>query len=314
MAPTAHGGGHRVILPSVVVRAGWIAGALAVVGCGRGPLAVLLDDDDGGGDDASDSDSGDPQDDCDLDSHTRDLDGDGIPDGDDPFCSDRSRPGRARDDVMYAHSSSTLYTVDPRGTLEVEIVGGFAVSDGTLPALTDIAIDRFGVLYGITFGELFACDPDTAECWRLATLPTNSLGFVPMGVIDDDDDTLVTLAGSAWTHVALRGAEATPSVVADVSPYSSSGDIVATPSGRTLFTSPSPSGFDVVVAIDAASGAIESELAGTGTSGAYGLATFAGDIWIFDQLGQISRLDEASGAVEWVASYPDAWWGAAARP
>lgn len=298
----------------VVVRVGWMAsGALVAAACGRGPFLTLATDDEG--DDAMESDSGEPEDDCDLDSHRRDTDGDGIPDADDPFCMDRARPGRARADVVYAHSSSNLYTIDVRNGFASELVGTFTVDGSPAPQMTDIAIDRFGALYSITFGDLHACDPATAECWVLGYLPTNSLGFAPMGVIDDDDDTLVTLAGSVWMHVGLRGPELTPLEVASAQPYSSSGDVVVTSDGTALFTSPSSSGEDVVVAIESQTGALVGEVGpATGALNAYGIAVFDDTVWIFDSVAQIIRFDPQAGVATFAAAGPEGFWGAAAHP
>jgi hypothetical protein len=62
----------------VVVRGGWIAsGTLVAAACGRGPFLTYATDD--AGDDMAESDSDEPPIDCDLDSHRRDTDGDGIP-------------------------------------------------------------------------------------------------------------------------------------------------------------------------------------------------------------------------------------------
>jgi hypothetical protein len=301
-----------------VVTRGWsVAIGAFVVACGRGPFLVA--DADGGGDGEDDdvvvesSDDAAPPEGCDLDSHEHDEDGDGIPDADDPFCDDRGRPGRARNDVIYAHSPATLYTFHP-GMLSFELVGPFVV-DGGAPQVTDIAIDRFGVLYAVTFGELHACDPTTAECWMLAPLATNSLGFVPTGIVEGDDDMLVTVAGSTFTHVALAGPNASEAPVASVDPFSSSGDVTSLVDGTTFFTSPSSSGVDAIVWVDPIDGDVVGEVGvAEGSSSAYGLATFRDDVWIFDQLGQVSRFEPLTGGATFATLGPEGWWGAAAHP
>jgi len=304
-----------------VVTRGWSVaiGGLVAAACGRGPFFVH--DADGGGDGGEEDDDvvvassevGEPPDDCDLESHEHDEDGDGIPDADDPFCDDRGRPGRARADVVYVHSPTTLYTFDPR-TLSFELVGPFVV-DGGAPQPTDIAIDRFGVLYAVTFSALHACDPATAECWALAPLATNSLGFVPFGAVDDDDDVLVTVAGSTFTQVALAGPNATAIPLGTVSPHSSSGDVASTRGGSVLFTSPSPTGVDAIVQVDPGNGSVLTEVgAAEGSSSAYGLAGFDDELYIFDQLGQVSRFDPLSGGATFTTLGPEGWWGAAAHP
>lgn len=307
-----------------VVTRGWSValGGLLAAACGRGPFLVHDADAEGEGDDADDDADDDDDDDsvedsdtpegCEIDSHEHDEDGDGIPDADDPFCDDPERPGRARADVVYAHSSTTLYTFDPR-TLAFELVGPFFVETGGAPQTTDIAIDRFGVLYAVTFAELHACDPATAECWPLGPLATNSLGFVPFGILDGDDDTMVTVAGSTFTRVELVGPDATEAPVASVEPYSSSGDVTSLSDGSTLFTSPSSSGVDALVQVDPVTGAVLGEREGVASS-AYGLATFHDDVLIFDQLGQVSLFEPQSGGADFGVVGPEGWWGAAAHP
>ncbi len=313
-----------------VVTRGWSValGGFLAVACGRGPFLVHDADADGEGDDADDDaddddddsvdddsvEDSDTPDGCDVDSHEHDEDGDGIPDADDPFCDDPGRPGRARADVVYAHSPTTLYTFDPR-TLAFENVGPFFVETGGAPQTTDIAIDRFGVLYAVTFAELHACDPATAECWPLGPLPTNSLGFVPMGLLDGDDDTMVTVAGSTFTRVELVGPDATEVPMASVEPYSSSGDVTSLTDGTTLFTSPSSSGVDALVQVDPVSGGVLGEREdAVGSNSAYGLATFNDDVLIFDQLGQVSLFDPQSGGLVFGVLGPEGWWGAATHP
>ncbi|MBL8945822.1 MAG: hypothetical protein JNK45_21845 [Myxococcales bacterium] len=287
---------------------------LFATACGRGPAIVGPPDDDEG-EDTTTTDTGEPPG-CDLDSHTRDCDGDGIPDGDDPFPTEPSRPGRARADVIYVHDATVLSTMDPADAVLRE-VGMFRFPEGPDGQVTDIAIDRFGVLYAIASSVLHACDPAIAHCWALASVPTNSLAFVPLGTIEPDDDTLVTLAGSTWTRVDLRGPEVTPNPIADVpSPYASSGDIATTASGLTVFTSPSGGvDGDVVVAIDPTSGAVLGEVGPVlGSTGVWGVAAVRGELWLFDQLGTIWTMDPSTGSTQVVGVEASRFWGAAAHP
>ena len=88
---------------------------------------------------------------CDLD-----LDGDFIPDHADLFPTDATRPGRAAPDSAYAHTEDTLYRFDV-ATFAIQNIGIPNVDGGTL---TDVAIDRFGVLYAITFENLAVANFD----------------------------------------------------------------------------------------------------------------------------------------------------------
>lgn len=283
--------------------------------CGRTPIAVAdLDDDDPS--DTSTTEVGDAPPDCDLDDHVGDCDGDGIPDADDPFPEDRDRPGRARPDLIYLQSSTTLSTLDMAAGVVVTPIADFTFPDDNYGQVTDIAIDRFGVLYAISSALLHACHPTTAECWALGELPTNSLGFVPIGILDDDDDMLVTLLGSTWMHVGLRGPEVAPKVIGEVeSPYSSSGDIATTAAGLTVFTSNWATGGDVVVAIDPATGGVISLLGSPPTiMQVWGVVAYEDALVVCDQLGMIMSFDPSTGAGATIGGAPHECWGAAGHP
>jgi hypothetical protein len=297
-----------------VVSRGVIVALLLVGGCGRTSLFGPPADDA----DSSSEDGEEPPGGCtpDLDSHTNDCDRDGIPDGDDPFPSDAERPGRARSDVIYVNSAYRLYVLAPEDDATPELIGELELLDGAGGQVTDIAIDRFGVLYAVTFSELYACDPERARCWALGELPTNSLAFLPVGVLDDDDDTLVSLAGATWMSVGLRGPELSPLALGNVAPgYSSSGDVVYDAYDTTWFSSPGNSS-DFLVSILPESGASDLVVAGAfpSTVAFYGLAAFDEHIWIFDELGSIQRWHPYWNTIEIRnGGVGEGFWGAAAN-
>jgi len=311
-------------------RASIVMAALACA-CGRSALGDGLGDsradDDADADDDDDADANgdgdddesgedDPPPDCDLDSHELDCDGDGIPDADDPFPEDRDRPGRARSDLIYLQSSTTLSTLDMRAGVTVTPIADFTFPDDSYGQVTDIAIDRFGVLYAISSALLHACHPETAECWALAELPTNSLGFVPIGVVDDEDDILVTLAGTTWIAVRQRGPEIGVFEIGDVeSPYSSSGDIATTAAGLTVFTSNWSTGGDVVVGIDPATAEIVG-LIGTPPTifQVWGVVAYDDALVLCDQTGVLMSFDPSTGAGYTIGAAPHECWGAAGHP
>lgn len=252
---------------------------------------------------------------CDPTDHATDRDSDGIPDTDDPFATDATRPGRARDDVVYVHSATTLTALSLDGGDPFLPVGEFSFPEDGGGEVTDIAIDRFGVMYALVSADLYTCDPATATCWWLAPLPSNSLGFVPQGLVETDDDILFTLAGSDWTRVDLCGAQVRPQVISTLPGYSSSGDIATNGPGVTAFTSPAPAGGDVVVSIDPATGTVLGELGIPATIyGQWGMAAYMFVFVLCDQLGTVSVFEPISGTASVVFDAPHECWGAAAHP
>lgn len=129
-------------------------------------------------------------DDCDPD-----IDNDGIPNDHDPFPKDALAPRVAEPGTVYAQTASTLYgltvateTIVEKGVFKLDPPG----------SVTDIAIDRYGVLYAITFDDLHICDPISVECWFVGDLTSSSNGltFVPAGTIMPTQDALVGIGSS----------------------------------------------------------------------------------------------------------------------
>src|SRR5690242_19919341 len=81
--------------------------------------------------------------------------------------------------AVYAHSDSELYSIDP-DTLKVTLVGPFQWPDLS-DQMTDIAIDKNGLMIGISYDKVYSVDVMTAKCTYLAPLDRsfNGLSFVP---------------------------------------------------------------------------------------------------------------------------------------
>lgn len=87
--------------------------------------------------------------------------------------------------VVYAHSDSTLYAMDPH-TNALRTVGTFGFpSDGNHHAITDIAIDADGDVVGVTVDAIYRINATSAACTLLSPLPGNhnfvGLTFLPVG-------------------------------------------------------------------------------------------------------------------------------------
>ncbi|MEL6898921.1 MAG: hypothetical protein AAFP90_22705, partial [Planctomycetota bacterium] len=93
----------------------------------------------------------------------------------------------------------TFYVLDDGGLVgEVAPFGGIARSFDTGQALTDIAVDWAGVMYGITATEVYTIDPQDGTATLLGThgIPNaNALAIAPDGVIfaSGTGDTLYTI-------------------------------------------------------------------------------------------------------------------------
>ena len=262
-----------------------------------------------GGDGDGDGD-GDADGECDPDRYN-----DGIPDGADPFPGDPDLPGIAAANLVYAQTSSTLFTVLPGAPYTVTQIGAFTF-DQNGGSVTDIAVDSFGVLYAVTFNDLFVCDPATAACNFLASLPQsfNGLTLVPPGVIDPVYDTLVGISNVGnWYQLDVGNGTVVINALGSYGTgYSSSGDAFSI-QGVGTYAAVNKTGIadDVIVSSDPTSGTVMSEVATlTGYGSIFGLAGWVGSVFAFSSNGDILLIDPVMGTWSVVQSTPHSWWGA----
>lgn len=214
--------------------------------------------------------------------------------------------------VVYAHSASELYRVDPV-TLEVQLVGPLLwPADIAVDWLTDLAVDADGDLVGISFTRVYDVDPATGVCTKLADLTGsfNGLSFVPAGVLDPGAETLVAAAvdGTLWRLEAATGVAT--AIGAYGAGLGSSGDTVSVAGFGTVATvknGPSPT--DWLATVDPATGA--ATLVGdTGVTDIWGLGYWGGQVYGFTATNQFVVIDVATGVATVVETGAVTWWGA----
>lgn len=235
-----------------------------------------------------------------------DRDADRIPDQHDPFPDDPDKPGKAAPETVYAHSSSTLFRLDPGGTDPI-VVGDFGFSDGMARQVTDIAIDRWGVMYAVAFDSFHTCNPHTARCESLARLPGsfNALTIVPPETFGTESDGLLGVATDGrWFRISRRGAST------ELGSYgaASSGDAY-TAEGRVRASMDTPGGTDALIEFEPRRSGSVRTLATLPGQTMYGFAACADQIFAFDADGSIYR---GRGSVFSPLSKTGVqWWGAA---
>jgi hypothetical protein len=120
--------------------------------------------------------------------------------------------------TIYAHTDTTLYSVDP-ATKAVTTIGPFSgTSDSsTDSAVTDLAVDANGDVYVNTESVVYKCTlptsiPGTVLLTKIATIQSSSkfyaLAFAPAGALDPNNETLVggDSAGNLWSIDTTTGA------------------------------------------------------------------------------------------------------------
>ncbi len=252
-----------------------------------------------------------------------DVDGDTVPNANDLWPFDPLRPGVAAPDVVYAHTSTKLFTLHVKTYLIAEM-GAFAwPNDGGGHQMTDIAIDRHGVLYGVSFDRLYTCHPQTAVCTDLGGLPTsfNGLTLVPKGVLDPNEDVLVGISNDGGWH---RLTPAFPAGSAPVSvsklgsfggSYSSSGDAYSIEGLGTWATAnKAGAGHDHLVLLDPKNGQVVADFGAiTGYSELYGVAGWTTSAFAFDAKGDVLVVNTTDGSSKVIKQTNHVWWGAGVR-
>ena len=241
-----------------------------------------------------------------------DRDQDSIPDDYDPFPDDPLRPGVAGHETIYAHDHSTLHYMNVV-TYAIGTIGALSFVDAAGGSMTDIAIDRYGVLYGCTYTDLFVCHPQSAECWHIGPLSGtyNGLTFVPAGTLDPNEDVLVAIASSGdWYRLdGYLNQQLTTSLIGGYGPGNySSGDAFSIDSVGSW----AAINGGHIVSVSPTDGTVGPEFATAGTN-IWGLAGWLDEVFAFDASGQVFSIDPATGSTALITTAPNSWWGAGVR-
>lgn len=248
-----------------------------------------------------------------------DTDGDGIPDVADLDPADSDFPGTALENTVYAHTSGELFYLGIK-TYTLHSVANFGwPADGGGHQMTDIAIDGYGQLFGVTYERLYTCHPGTAVCTTLALLPGqfNGLTMVPRGVLDEERDVLIGVTtGGAWVRLDISGSQVTASTLGEYgNGFSSSGDTFSI-FGVGTFAAADKVGSsdDHIVILDPATGAVVGVVGPlAGYSDIFGLAGWTERAFAFDEGGDVLVVDILDGETTVIIESEHAWWGAGVR-
>jgi hypothetical protein len=241
----------------------------------------------------------------------------GLPDV--PPASDAAStadPGQMMD-VVYAHSGSDLFRVDP-ATMDVTRIGPFSIPHPIvgvryLNNVTDIAVDRTRRIIGLTYTQVLNVDPATGNCTVLAPLPMgdrfNGLSWIRAEqgpeqlVASSFDGTMFRIdpATGAATRIGQLGGG-----------LQSSGDLVSVANHGTLMTvkGMGPGANDRLARIDPATG-VATIIGATGFRAVWGLGFWGNKVFGFTQTGQFILIDPLTGAGTLVKNFPAfPFWGA----
>jgi hypothetical protein len=214
------------------------------------------------------------------------------------------------DSVVYGHSASALYTVDP-DTLKVMEVGPFQWPSGS-DEMTDIALDGKGNMVGISFGAVYSIDKSNAKCTFLSTFQGdrfNGLSFIYADVADGSQEQLVGADGdgTVWKIDPMTGHQ---TILGNYGgSWQSSGDLVsvagATYATVTSFLDPS----DTLVKVDTITGNATA-IGPTGVSGIWGLGYWRARLFGFTQTQGLVTININTGVATPVSNEGVSWYGA----
>jgi hypothetical protein len=226
-------------------------------------------------------------------------------------------PGQTMD-VVYAHSGSDLFRVDPV-SMEVERIGPFTmpnpVTGGVryLNTVTDIAVDRSRKIIGLTYTQVLNIDPATGNCTQLAPLPMGNR-FNGLSWIRAEQGPELLVASSF--DGSLFRIDPTTGAATLIGPLGggmqSSGDLVSVANHGTLLTvkGTGPMANDQLVRVDPATGTA-TVIGPTGFRQIWGLGFWGSKVFGFTQTGQFILIDPRTGAGTLVKNFPAfPFWGA----
>jgi hypothetical protein len=199
--------------------------------------------------------------------------------------------------VVYPHSPSTLYTLNPK-TDAISIVAPFngdCSSSADCDDVIDLALDKDSNAYITSFNAFYKLDLTTAATTLIATGSyPNSLSFVPAGTLDPTAEALVGYFGSTYVRI-----DTTTGKVTDVGAlsggYSSSGDIVSVIGGGTYLTVVGNDCGDCLLQVDPTTGDIIQNYGSVNHAEVYGIAYWAGTVYGFDNAGVMFSITFPAG-------------------
>jgi hypothetical protein len=220
--------------------------------------------------------------------------------------------------AVYAHTATTLFRVDP-DTFAVTEVGDFGWPAGS-DTMTDLAIDKNGVMIGVSYDKVYRVDASTAACTLLSSNLQgmfNGLSFVPatqVGGTDNDPDVLVGDRNTDGAIFQIDPMTGSATQIGDMGGnWVSSGDLVSVKDFGTVATVKANGslGTDTLVRLDPITFHATPIGTDTGASDLWGIGFWKNKVFGFADSGDFVLIDTTTGAATPMSTSSDQWWGAA---
>ena len=211
--------------------------------------------------------------------------------------------------TIYAHTGTTLYTVDP-ATYDLTTVGDF----GGMDDMTDLAITPDNKIYTISRTSLYEVDNSTA----VATLVFNGIASSNVALTFQPDGTLLAADQSGMVRIIDPSSHNVTELGSYGTGFDTAGDLVAIADGTMYGVSTkSPalgSTTNVLIKVNTASGKATA-VGKIGYTGVFGVAYAGGRVLAFTSAGEIIKIDPSTGKGTLARSYSGMkWYGAGTSP
>jgi len=205
-----------------------------------------------------------------------------------------------RDCLVYAHSPSTLYEVDPFQRTLSEIT--------SVPSLYDFDTDLSGTLYGISPPSTVYIFDESTLSWNTVASVNHNGGTLNSFCIHSSNQIYATVGNQVYTIDTNQGSATLLGNLGGN--FHSSGDCVVDKIDGIYMTSTGSPG-DNFVRINPETG--EGTLVGnTGISGIYGLTSAWGYMFGFTGNGSLVEIDKTTGSAQVLHTFPNiVFYGAA---
>jgi hypothetical protein len=219
---------------------------------------------------------------------------------------------RPRPIKILVNTASALYRLDPDSFAVTEL-GRFRFPDG-LDEITDIALDREGRLWGVSFAAIYAIDEPTLVAHKLGAAPPgmlNALAVVSSVAIGEREKPDLVIAAGFQTHTVFRidTAHGTATPIGDLQTGASSGDITWCPGIGPVIVLLQPDG-DVLARLEIGTLAAV-PIGRIGVERVRGLAPLRDGLVGVTEAGDILEIDPATGVGKLLAHHDLAFYGAA---
>jgi len=232
-----------------------------------------------------------------------------------PTVVDEPAPAPKHRLRILVNTDKALYDLDP-DTLALTEIGEFKFPPGVDPKMTDIALDRGGHLWGVSFEYFFEIDPRSLAVKVIGPTPKaamiNSLAIISSAATRDREKPDLLVAAGYWTSTvySVDTTHGTLTPIGDMDGYMAAGDITWGPGVGPVITVRQAVGSDLLAKLEP--GTLKATPIGAiGFQSVLGLARLDRTLVGVTEFGDVLEIDPATGVGTKRAHHELVFYGAA---